>query len=182
MSEQVERNVGLHEQEQQQAKKVYEAKLQQSNQQRAAAVKKMNFHQSSSSSARANSQQPSDAPIEKEQSKYSGLSFAAKDDKPESKDPEKEKVKTPPVAVSSAQIFGDSEEYYYSKESAMDIAQTHLQNKTAEQCGGSMKSKLIWDDKLTTCKELNEQFRCKVYAKATCFDKSCGMFFCGTKR
>ena len=91
-------------------------------------------------------------------------------------------METPPVALSKGDMFGDSEEYYYSKKSSMDIAQTHLQNNTAEFCGSSLKSKLTWHDGSTTCEVKNEQFRCKVYAAATCFDKSCDTFFCGTKR
>jgi hypothetical protein len=180
MSEQVKRNVSLHEQKQQQKKQEYEAQLQQLTQQRN--QQRSGTQQVSGESVRSDFQQASSTPDEKETSKYSGVSFDEKDDETDPKEAEKEKAKTQPVVVSSAQMFGDSEEYYYSKESSMDMAQTHLQNNTAEQCGGSTKSKLIWDDRLTTCKELNEQFRCKVYAKATCFDKPCDTSFCGTKR
>jgi len=94
----------------------------------------------------------------------------------------KRKKKTSSSAASSKQIMGNSDEYFYSKRSAIDIAQTEVMNKTSKHCGSSYKSRIDWHDRQTTCRKLNSQYKCKVYATANCLSESCGKSFCGTRR
>lgn len=83
---------------------------------------------------------------------------------------------------SSKQMKGDSEEYYYNKDHAIDLAQTEIMNKASEYCSSGYKSRIDWHDRNTTCTERNEQYRCQVYATTTCLSEPCGQRFCGSKR
>jgi len=82
----------------------------------------------------------------------------------------------------SKQINGSSDEYFYKRSTAIDLAQTEIMNKTSEYCGTSYKSRITWHDRNTSCKKRNSQYKCKVYATVKCLSESCGKRFCGTRR
>lgn len=87
---------------------------------------------------------------------------------------------TPNRLVIEAEPVKGATETYLSKDTAIDIARTNLENNAAKLCGSSFKAEIQWGDMKCEQSESSDDYMCHANSLVSCWEQRCDADFCGT--